>query len=133
MDSNSLDKTLKSILNTLPRTLAPLEAILKSKKLKKKLKKKVIFCQMKFFRTEHCDFTEKSNAVLKIAKRNNRDWKWTKILRTDSVENWKLKKHSNKNLFLKNMWPKRKFLSRCIGHGGSFPNQQMAQSWDKIF
>ena len=40
---------------------------------------------MKIFRTEHCDFTEKSNAVLKIDKRNNRDWKWTKILRTDSV------------------------------------------------
>ena len=27
IDSNSLDKTLKYILNTLPRTLAPLEAI----------------------------------------------------------------------------------------------------------
>ena len=27
---------------------------------------------MKFFRAENCDFTGKSNAVLKIAKRNNR-------------------------------------------------------------
>ena len=75
MDSNSLHKTLKSILNTLPHTLAPLEAIkiLRNKKLKKKLKIKSVFCQMKIFRTEHCDFTEKSNAVLKIAKRINID------------------------------------------------------------
>ena len=45
MDSNSLDKTLKSTLNTLPRTLAPLEAIkiLRNKKLKKKLKIKSVF------------------------------------------------------------------------------------------
>ena len=31
------------------------------------------------------------------------------------------------------MWAKRKFLSRYIGLGGSFPNQQMAQAWDKRF
>jgi hypothetical protein len=47
MDSNSLDKALNSILNTLPRTLAPLEAIKlsswqknsKKKKIQKKFKK----------------------------------------------------------------------------------------------
>ena len=31
------------------------------------------------------------------------------------------------------MRPKFKFLSRYIGHGGSFPNQQMAQSWYNRF
>ena len=42
MDSNSLEKTLNSILNTLPRTLAPLEAIkiLRNKSLKKKVENK---------------------------------------------------------------------------------------------
>ena len=75
MDSNSLDKTLKSILNTLPRTLAPLEAIkiLRNKNLKKKLKIKSGFLSIENFRAEHCDYTEKNNAVLKIAKRNKRD------------------------------------------------------------
>ena len=44
MYTNSLEKALKSILNTLPRTLAPLEAIkiLKIKSWKKKLKKKIL-------------------------------------------------------------------------------------------
>ena len=52
MDSNSLEKTLNSILNTLPRTLAPLEAIRISRK---RILKKVLdfffykICEMKFF------------------------------------------------------------------------------------
>ena len=41
------------------------------KKFGKKIGKKK--CQMKILRTEHWDFTKKSDAVLKIAKRNNRD------------------------------------------------------------
>jgi hypothetical protein len=66
MDSNTLNKALNSILNTLPRTLAPYEAI---KILRNffstffKLKKK-FFCQMKFFRAEHCDFTKKFGSKL---------------------------------------------------------------------
>jgi hypothetical protein len=42
MYSNSLEKALNSILNTLPRILAPSEAIniLRKKRWKKKLKKK---------------------------------------------------------------------------------------------
>ena len=46
MDSNSLEKTLNSILNTLPRTLAPLEAIRISRK--KSLKKVLDFFFTKF-------------------------------------------------------------------------------------
>ena len=66
MDSNSLDNSLNFIINTLPRTLAPYEAIkilrnffLTFCKLKKKF-----FCQMKFFRAEHCDFTKKFGSKL---------------------------------------------------------------------
>ena len=66
MDLNSLNKALNSILNTLPRTLAPYEAI---KILRNffstifKLKKK-FFCQMKISRAEHCVFTKKIGSKL---------------------------------------------------------------------
>ena len=36
MDSNSLDKTLNFMLNTLPRTVAPLGAVNKKQKFDKK-------------------------------------------------------------------------------------------------
>ena len=51
----------------------------------KKFKKIV---KRNFFKTEHCNFTKKFGnkyTVLKIADRNDKKWKWTKILRTDSV------------------------------------------------
>ena len=45
MDSNSLEKTLNSILNTLPRTLAPLEAIRISRKKNFKKSFRLFFLQ----------------------------------------------------------------------------------------
>ena len=66
MDSNTLNKALNSILNTLPRTLAPYEAIkiLRNFFSTFFMLKKKFFCQMKFFRAEHCDFTKKFGSML---------------------------------------------------------------------
>ena len=63
---------LNFILNTILRTLVAKETIkiFRKKNLKKKLKKTKWAC----------------DTVLKIAASNNRDWKWMKILKTDSVQ-----------------------------------------------
>ena len=76
MNLKSADKSLNFNLNTLPRTLAPWEAIKtfrqKTLKIISKLKEKK--CQKTKFRTECCDFTKKILST-NFDKINDRKWR----------------------------------------------------------
>ena len=83
MYSNSLGKALNSILNTLPRTLAPLEAIRIWKQFKQRIKdffKKTVKLQKS--RSVCYDFTKK-NLVAQFLTR-----KMTRNRVNESSENW---------------------------------------------